>query len=103
MPAAFSLILPSLTGIPPLSFLHPPLSSLHYLCSLSQHYTHGNHFSQLSGPKMSALWAVFLLCSLLTPSQGLGIMASIGQVDGKCMEETGFTFFFETSSALSVS
>ncbi|NXN49296.1 BPIB3 protein, partial [Rynchops niger] len=34
--------------------------------------------------KMSAFWAVFLLCSLLTPSQGLGIMGLIPQqvVDG---------------------
>lgn len=54
---------------------------------------------------MSAFWAVFLLCSLLNPSQGLGIMSSVGKVDvdGKCTEETGFIFFFffffETSSA----
>lgn len=58
---------------------------------------------------MSAFWAVFLLCSLQTPSQGLGIMSSVSKVDvdGKCTEETGFIFFFffffETSSALSVS
>ncbi|KFW63477.1 BPI fold-containing family B member 3, partial [Pygoscelis adeliae] len=32
-------------------------------------------------PKMSAFWAVFLLCSLLTPSQGLGIMSSVAKVD----------------------
>ncbi|KFO10650.1 BPI fold-containing family B member 3, partial [Balearica regulorum gibbericeps] len=31
--------------------------------------------------KMSAFWAVFLLCSLLTPSQGLGIMPSVAKVD----------------------
>uniref|UniRef100_A0A8B9MT34 Lipid-binding serum glycoprotein C-terminal domain-containing protein n=1 Tax=Accipiter nisus TaxID=211598 RepID=A0A8B9MT34_9AVES len=30
---------------------------------------------------MSAFWAVFLLCSLLNPSQGLGIMSSVGKVD----------------------
>ncbi|XP_069654854.1 BPI fold-containing family B member 3-like isoform X2 [Haliaeetus albicilla] len=30
---------------------------------------------------MSAFWAVFLLCSLQTPSQGLGIMSSVGKVD----------------------
>ncbi|XP_076208507.1 BPI fold-containing family B member 3-like [Aptenodytes patagonicus] len=30
---------------------------------------------------MSAFWAVFLLCSLLTPSQGLGIMSSVAKVD----------------------
>ncbi|XP_052640420.1 BPI fold-containing family B member 3-like isoform X2 [Harpia harpyja] len=30
---------------------------------------------------MSAFWAVFLLCSLLTPSQGLAIMSSVGKVD----------------------
>ncbi|XP_054701848.1 BPI fold-containing family B member 3-like [Grus americana] len=29
---------------------------------------------------MSAFWAVFLLCSLLTPSQGLGIMSSVAKV-----------------------
>ncbi|NXN36349.1 BPIB3 protein, partial [Rhinoptilus africanus] len=32
-------------------------------------------------PKMPAFWAVFLLCSLLTPSQRLGIMAFITQED----------------------
>ncbi|XP_074878731.1 BPI fold-containing family B member 3-like [Buteo buteo] len=30
---------------------------------------------------MSAFWAVFLLCSLQTPSQGLGIMSSVSKVD----------------------
>ncbi|XP_074013677.1 BPI fold-containing family B member 3-like [Numenius arquata] len=30
---------------------------------------------------MSAFWAVFLLCSLLIPSQGLGIMASVAQAN----------------------
>ncbi|XP_059683371.1 BPI fold-containing family B member 3-like [Gavia stellata] len=29
---------------------------------------------------MSAFWAVFLLCSLLTPSRGLGIMSSVAKV-----------------------
>ncbi|NXR00506.1 BPIB3 protein, partial [Sagittarius serpentarius] len=32
-------------------------------------------------PKMSAFRAVFLLCSLLTPSQGLAIMSSVAKVD----------------------
>ncbi|NWH45202.1 BPIB3 protein, partial [Fregata magnificens] len=32
-------------------------------------------------PKMSMFWAVFLLCSLLTPSQGLGNMSSVAKVD----------------------
>ncbi|NXT74460.1 BPIB3 protein, partial [Zapornia atra] len=32
-------------------------------------------------PKMPAFWAVFLLCSLLTPSQGLGIPPLVGKVD----------------------
>ncbi|NXO54988.1 BPIB3 protein, partial [Aramus guarauna] len=31
--------------------------------------------------KMSAFWAVFLLCSLLASSQGLGIMSSVAKVD----------------------
>ncbi|NXH65650.1 BPIB3 protein, partial [Hydrobates tethys] len=33
-------------------------------------------------PKMSAFWAVLLLCSLLTPSQGLGIMSSVANSNG---------------------
>ncbi|KFR04297.1 BPI fold-containing family B member 3, partial [Nipponia nippon] len=32
-------------------------------------------------PKMSVFWAVFLLCSLLSPSQGLGIMSSVAKAD----------------------
>ncbi|KGL99982.1 BPI fold-containing family B member 4, partial [Charadrius vociferus] len=36
-------------------------------------------------PKMTAFWAVFLLCSLLTPSQGLGILpqVDVGSLLGK--------------------
>jgi len=44
---------------------------------------------------MSVFRAVFVLCSLLTPSQGLGIMPLVAKVDvdGKHMEERGFISF----------
>lgn len=68
----------------PPSLLFPPSMGW---CSLSQHCTHGNHFPQLSGPKMLALWTVVLLNSLLISSQGLGIPFSLARADmnGKCM------------------
>ncbi|XP_035756025.1 BPI fold-containing family B member 4-like, partial [Egretta garzetta] len=34
-----------------------------------------------TGPRMSALWGFLLLCSLLTPSQGRGIVASAAKAD----------------------
>ncbi|NWS38451.1 BPIB3 protein, partial [Probosciger aterrimus] len=40
-------------------------------------------------PKMSLFWAVFLLCSLLTPSQGFRILPSVSQVDVDVLGKDG--------------
>lgn len=92
MPAASSRVLSSLTGFPPFFsslLLFPPSTCL---SSLSQRCTEGNHFPQLPGLKMDGIWTILLLCSLLAPSQAVGIESSSSEEDvvGKCVEGTGF-------------